>query len=179
MGGKPKRTTKTASGKASGSVNKQLGATGARSNRKVPKRKDKLSVKARSALMARIHGRDTGPELRMARFLKRNGIYLCRHAEDLPGRPDFVFRRRRMAVFIDGEFWHGHDYRSWKGGLSPFWRAKIEKNMARDGAVDRRLKAMGWLPVHVWGREILRDTEKCGRRILFIRSRRSILLSDR
>jgi DNA mismatch endonuclease (patch repair protein) len=146
---------------------------------KSSKRKDKLSIRARSELMSRIHGRDTGPEIMIARFLRRNRIYLSRYAKDLPGKPDFVFRRCRLAVFVDGEFWHGHDYEKWKGGLSPFWRTKIEKNMDRDRAVDRRLKAMGWVPLHIWGREILRDTEKCGRRILSIRSRRLKLQSVR
>lgn len=145
----------------------------------LPPRKDKLSRKARSALMSRIHGWDTGPELILARFFGRNRVYFARYAKELPGKPDIVFRRCRLAVFVDGEFWHGHDYAKWKDGLSPFWRTKIEKNMARDRAVDRRLKSLHWLPVHVWGRDILRDAEKSGSRILSIRAKRLRQLSGR
>jgi DNA mismatch endonuclease (patch repair protein) len=129
--------------------------------------------------MSRIHGTDTGPELILARFLKRHGVYFARYAKDLPGKPDIVFRRCRLAVFVDGEFWHGHEYLKWKDGLSPFWRTKIEQNMARDRAVDKRLKSMDWLPVHVWGRQILRNAEKSGRRILSIREKRLDRLSGR
>jgi DNA mismatch endonuclease (patch repair protein) len=179
MGKMVKKAASKASAKAAEPVVKGLRDGSRPAKRKSPKKKDRLSKKARSALMAKIHGRDTEPELIMAGFLRRHGIYLCRHAADLPGRPDFVFRRCRMAVFIDGEFWHGHDYRKWKGGLSPFWRAKIEKNMARDRATDGRLRTMGWLPVHVWGRDVLRDVEGCGRRILTVRARRSRQAADK
>ena len=83
----------------------------------------------------------------------------------LPGRPDFVFRKARVVVFCDSEFWHGY---GWETGAQPsfkrnrsFWISKIERNIVRDKEVNRRLKQDGWTVLRFWEREILNDTYSC------------------
>lgn len=135
-------------------------------------RRDVLSVMERSALMGRIKGKNTGPELLLFRLLRQKKIYFARHVDSLPGKPDVVFRRCRLAVFVDGEFWHGHNYDDWKGGLSSFWRNKIEKNMARDRRVDSELRTLGWTVIRLWGKGLQRNPEECIRNILHVRTER-------
>lgn len=135
-------------------------------------RKDTLSVRERSALMSRIRGKNTGPELLLFRLLRQRKVYFARHVTSLPGKPDVVFRRCRLAVFVDGEFWHGRNFDDWKGGLSSFWRTKIEKNIARDRNVDVELGALGWTVIRLWGKELQRNPEECVRNILRVRTER-------
>ena len=83
----------------------------------------------------------------------------------LPGRPDFVFRRARVVVFCDSEFWHGYGWgtgarQSFKKNRN-FWISKIERNIARDEEVNRQLKADGWTVLRFWENEILNDTDSC------------------
>ena len=78
--------------------------------------------------MSRIRGKDTGPELAIETALLRKRIKMERHAKDLPGRPDFVSRRHKLAVFIDGSFWHGWRFPLWRHKLSSKWQTKIDGN---------------------------------------------------
>lgn len=87
------------------------------SNRLRRHRGDIMSAEKRSAVMAKIKGRDTGPERIVAGLLRDAGLTFENHARDLPGRPDFVFRDRRVAVFVDCDFWHGWRF--------PVWRDKL------------------------------------------------------
>ena len=96
-------------------------------------RGDIMSPEKRSAVMARIRGKDTGPEQMVASALSTHGLEWEGHAGDLPGRPDFVFREQRLAVFVDGDFWHGWRFPQWRDKLSEKWEAKIEGNRHRDG----------------------------------------------
>src|SRR5262249_33429745 len=86
---------------------------------------DIMSAEKRSALMGRIRNRDTSPELAMFHALKEYHHHFERHAQDLPGRPDFVFREERLAIFVDGDFWHGWRFSTWRHKLSEKWEAKI------------------------------------------------------
>lgn len=123
-------------------------------------RGDIMSPEKRSALMSRIRGRDTGPELLVAASLKRMRWRFECHAADLPGKPDFVFRRARVAVFVDGDFWHGWRFDAWRDKLSPAWEAKIEANRRRDSRNFRRLRRMGWTVIRVWEHQVKRDLER-------------------
>jgi DNA mismatch endonuclease (patch repair protein) len=76
------------------------------------------------------------------------------HPRDLPGRPDFVFRGRRIAVFVDGDFWHGWRFPTWQHKLAPFWADKISANRARDRRNHARLRRWGWRVVRVWEHQI-------------------------
>src|SRR5689334_7020391 len=93
---------------------------------------DIMDSATRSLLMSRIKGKDTGPERLLARALRASGIRFRQYANDLPGRPDFVFRKLRVVVFVDGDFWHGWRFSLWRHKLSEKWQVKIEGNRQRD-----------------------------------------------
>ena len=102
--------------------------------------------------MARVRARDTAPELVVRRLLHAAGYRYRLHARELPGTPDLVFRRRRIAVFVHGCFWHGHSCD--RGARTPrtnteFWRAKFARDQARDMDVAARLRSAGWTVVVV------------------------------
>lgn len=110
---------------------------------------------ARSAQMAKVRGKDTKPEIRVRRALHAAGLRFRLHARDLPGRPDIVFRSRRIAVFVHGCFWHRHADPSCKLARLPktrvgFWLDKLEGNRQRDARDLASLMALGWLPVVIW-----------------------------
>lgn len=129
-------------------------------------RGDIMSAEKRSALMARIKGRDTAPEKQMELMLKRSRLRFDTHARDLPGRPDFVFRRARVAVFVDGDFWHGWRFPSWRLKLSETWEAKIAANRKRDARNHARLRRSGWTVIRIWEHQLDRDATLCLRRVL-------------
>ncbi len=117
---------------------------------------DTMSRAKRSALMSRIHGRDTGPEISVRRLLHAMGYRFRLHARDLPGRPDIIFRSRRVALFVHGCFWHRHDC-----GLAytpktrrEFWQRKFDGNVRRDQRTRAELEAAGWRVIIVWECEL-------------------------
>ena len=78
--------------------------------------------------MSRIKGKDTGPEVRIRSALHRRGLRGLRfrkHGKELPGRPDIIFSKARVAVFVDGDFWHGYRFSSWENKMSDYWKNKI------------------------------------------------------
>lgn len=114
---------------------------------------DVFTPEQRSAVMRRVKGRDTGPELTARRILHAAGVGYRLGGGGLPGRPDLVMKGRRTAVFVHGCFWHGHDCP--RGGRKPkanaaYWIAKIERNRTRDAATRSALQAAGWRVVTVW-----------------------------
>lgn len=114
---------------------------------------DRLTPQRRAALMGRVKGRDTGPELRVRRALHAAGFRFRLHRRDLPGRPDVVLPAFDVAVFVHGCFWHRHDCP--KGNLLPktneaFWEKKLNRNAARDTAVRQALEEAGWTVAIVW-----------------------------
>ncbi len=103
--------------------------------------------------MRAVKGRDTTPELAVRRILRAAGIGYRLGGRGLPGRPDLVMPGRRVAVFVHGCFWHGHDCA--RGARQPktnatYWTAKIGRNRARDVATQTVLEAAGWRVVTVW-----------------------------
>ena len=133
--------------------------------RKRRHRGDIMSPETRSALMSRIRGKDTGPERIVASKLKELGLEFESHTRDLPGRPDFVFREEKVAVFVEGDFWHGWQFPRWRDKLSEKWEIKIEQNRKRDARNHRRLRRMGWRVVRVWEHQIQNDLPSCVERI--------------
>ena len=121
---------------------------------------DSYSADVRSRVMASVRSRDTGPELLLRRTLWARGIrgYRC-HRKDLPGSPDLAFGPSRVAVFVDGGFWHGHPSKWWPGRSGEYWDAKIQRNMARDRRVDQELADAGWRVVRLWDIDIARCPE--------------------
>jgi DNA mismatch endonuclease (patch repair protein) len=108
--------------------------------------------------MARVKGRDTKPELVLRRALWALGVrgWRC-HRKDVPGRPDITFGPARLAIFVDGAFWHGHPSKFKAGQSGEFWDRKIAQNVARDQRVDTELSAEGWTVVRVWDFDVLKD----------------------
>src|ERR1700683_5405764 len=114
---------------------------------------DTLTPQQRSALMSRIRGKDTKPELAVRRALHALGLRFRLHRRDLPGCPDIVLPKHRTIVFVQGCFWHGHE--GCRRSALPksnrrFWARKIARNRARDDAALRALKADGWRVRYIW-----------------------------
>ena len=122
---------------------------------------DIMSPEKRSALMSRIKGKDTKPEMIMKDAFFTRGFVYENHVKDLPGRPDFVFRKARLVVFIDGDFWHGWRFPIWRDKLSPKWETKIEANRRRDVLNHQRLRRRGWKVIRIWEHQIKKSPEKC------------------
>ncbi len=129
-------------------------------------RGDIMSPEKRSAVMARIKGRNTKPELAVAERLLAVGIPFETHARDLPGRPDFVFRDAMLVVLVDGDFWHGWRFPLWRDKLSPAWEAKIDANRRRDTRNMRKLRHRGWQLIRIWEHQIERNIDACIERVL-------------
>lgn len=126
---------------------------------------DSLSVEKRSALMSRVRTRDTAPEVELRRALWAAGVKGWRlHPRKVPGKPDVAWLGRRLAVFVDGAFWHGHPDYYW-GQSGKFWDEKIERNRKRDVKVTRELVDAGWTVLRFWDFEIDRDRSGCVRKI--------------
>jgi DNA mismatch endonuclease, patch repair protein len=114
--------------------------------------------------MSRVRNRDSVAELAIRKRLWAMGLRFRLHT-DLPGRPDIVFTRQRLAIFVDGDFWHGNAWRvrglpsfeSQFANRSQWWIDKIRKNMARDEQVSATLRAQGWRVTRVWESEVLAD----------------------
>ena len=113
---------------------------------------DRLSSAERSALMARVRGKDTKPELAVRRLIHQLGYRFRLHRRDLPGCPDLVFVALRKVVFVHGCFWHRHacPRGTRKAPMSAYWTAKIQRNVARDKVNERALRAQGWGVLSIW-----------------------------
>ena len=127
---------------------------------------DNLTPEQRSYCMSRIKGKDTGLEVRVRSALHRRGLRFRKHVKDLPGKPDVVFRKARVAVFVDGDFWHGYRFPSWEDKVSDFWKKKINRNRERDAANHRKLRQMEWTVIRLWQHEVEADFDACIDRIL-------------
>ena len=117
---------------------------------------DIMDSQRRSAMMARIRGRNTGPELAVRRIAHRMGLRFRLHRKDLPGRPDLVFPKHRLAVFVHGCFWHRHEgcrHASTPKSRTTFWMTKLAANVARDRRQEEALRAIGWRVLVIWGCE--------------------------
>lgn len=117
---------------------------------------DVFTPEKRSEVMSRIRGRgNASTEVRMIRLFREHGIKGWRRNWPLPGKPDFVFPKRRIALFVDGCFWHRCPkcYRK-PSTNAEFWEAKIGRNVVRDREVNRELRKRGWRVLRVWEHEL-------------------------
>ncbi len=122
---------------------------------------DNLTPSQRSYCMSRVKGKDTGPERTVRSELHRRGLRFRKHVATLPGRPDVVFSRSRVVVFIDGDFWHGYRFATWRDELSDFWKVKIAKNRQRDMRNRLELRRQGWTVIRIWQHQLEHDFESC------------------
>jgi DNA mismatch endonuclease (patch repair protein) len=126
---------------------------------------DRLTKKGRSWLMSRIRGKgNENTEVRLARLMRAAGIHGWRRHLPIPGRPDFSFRKQKVAVFVDGCFWHGcpRCFRLPKQNRA-FWKAKIEGNRKRDRSVNGRLRRLGWKVVRIKECQLKKPVRVVGR----------------
>ena len=128
---------------------------------------DIVETKCRSKMMARIRGRDTAPELAVRRIAHRMGLRFRLHRKDLPGRPDLVFPKHRLAVFVHGCFWHRHEgcrHASTPKSRTTFWTEKFAANVERDARQEAALRTLGWRVLVIWQCET-RDEAAVERRL--------------
>ena len=116
--------------------------------------------------MSRIKGKDTSIEVKLRKALWAKGYRFRKNYKKLPGAPDIALTKYKIAIFCDGEFFHGKDWDSikerLKSGKNPdYWIKKIDRNIERDIEKDSLLQAEGWTIIHFWGKDILKDPEKC------------------
>ena len=114
---------------------------------------DVFSKEKRSSVMRQVKGRNTTPEMTVRRALTNLGARFRLHRKDLPGAPDIVMPGRKLAIFVHGCFWHGHDCP--RGAREPkanadYWRGKIGRNSERDGETRAKLSALGWRTEVIW-----------------------------
>jgi DNA mismatch endonuclease, patch repair protein len=129
-----------------------------------------------SRMMAAVRNKDSKAELCLRRALHAAGFRYRLHAGDVPGRPDIVIRSRHLAVFVDGDMWHGNPEEVRRRGRknladlfpsrSEWWVAKIERNIARDREVTERLRREGWTVVRLWEHDVLADPDGAARIVL-------------
>src|SRR5260370_41447215 len=127
---------------------------------------DNLTKQQRRRAMSRVKQKGTDLEMLIRRELRKLGRRFRTNVKDLPGRPDIVFPSAKLAVFLDGDFWHGYRFPQWRHKLKPFWREKIAKNRLRDRRNFRKLKKMNWRVMRIWQHQIRQDIDSCLRKIL-------------
>lgn len=117
-----------------------------------------------SKRMSKVKLKRGEAEVKIAKLLWHKGYRYRLNFKKLPGSPDIAILRYKIAVFIDGEFWHGKDWEKRKNGLKrnrDYWIEKIEENMARDSTVDKELKFLGWIPIRFWAKDVMKNKERC------------------
>jgi DNA mismatch endonuclease (patch repair protein) len=127
------------------------------------------TTKKRSKIMSKIKGKNTKPELLFRKTLWAKGVRYRINSKTLPGSPDVSIKKYKLAVFIDGEFWHGYNWDERKPKLKTnrgFWIPKIERNMQRDKEVNRKLAEMGFTVFRFWSKNIKEDLDRCIRDVL-------------
>lgn len=111
--------------------------------------------------MSNIRSKNTAVEKVVFKALRKNGIYFQKHYEKAPGNPDIALPKKKIAIFIDGDFWHGYKHAVLKQRLpKKYWLKKIEDNIKRDRKNRAKLKREGWKVLRIWEHEIKKNSEK-------------------
>jgi len=128
---------------------------------------DNLTKEQRRKNMQHIRSTGTKPERIIMEALKKRKIYFAAHVSKITGKPDIVFRRKKIVVFIDSDFWHGHPKRCIMPKTNPsYWKKKIEGNRKRDKLVNTELKNNGWAVLRLWEYDIKHSFDKSFQKIL-------------
>ena len=128
----------------------------------------KRDPKVTSKIMSSIKSKNTKPEITLRKALWNKGLRYRKNYKKLPGSPDIVFVGKKVAIFIDGDFWHGNNWRirglkSLEEELSQysdFWKQKILRNIERDKRVNKELKELGWTVLRYWESDIKKNIDK-------------------
>ena len=125
---------------------------------------DKHTPEQRHKNMQAIKNKDSEIELILRKALWQRGIHYRKNVNTIFGHPDIAFKGKKVAVFVDSEFWHGYDWENRKADFKShqeFWIPKIERNMERDKEVNEKLTSEGWTVLRFWGKQVKKDTEYC------------------
>lgn len=123
----------------------------------------------RSKIMSKIRGQATKPEMRLRKELYHRGLRYRVNFKKLPGAPDIVNKSLKLAIFVDGEFWHGYNWEKKKHSIKSnrkFWIPKIERNIQRDQSNTKKLEAMGFTVMRFWEHQIKNDLNGCADEIM-------------
>jgi len=125
---------------------------------------DKLTAEQRQKNMQAIRASGSKIETALSKALFARGLRYRKNNKSVFGKPDLTFKKYKLAVFVDGEFWHGKDWENRKfdhKSNKEFWFSKIERNIERDKEVNERLSAEGWKVMRFWGKEINKNLNNC------------------
>jgi len=125
---------------------------------------EKPASETRHKNMSHIRSNDTSIEVLLRKALWHEGIRYRKNIKKLPGRPDIAITKYKIAIFCDGEFWHGKNWNTKKKTIKTnrdFWIAKIERNIKRDSKNEKELEKMGWVVLRYWGNEIKKGLTDC------------------
>lgn len=129
---------------------------------------DRLTPEQRRRCMQGNRGTGTLPEKMLANELWRRGYRYRKNVRNVPGKPDICFRKQKVAVFVDGEFWHGRDWQTAQLRIQSrrdYWWPKIENNIRRDSQVNARLMGMGWKVLRFWDSEVRKHVASCADKV--------------
>lgn len=129
---------------------------------------DVLTKEQRHKNMQNIRGKDTTIEVALRKVLWNKGYRYRKNCKNLPGRPDIVLTKYKIAIFCDGEFFHGKDWEILKpklkrGNNGEFWISKISRNRERDDEINKRLLFEGWTVIRFWGDDIIKHADECAK----------------
>lgn len=128
---------------------------------------DNLTRSQRRKNMQNIRSTGTAPETLIMRALRRKNIYFAKNVKSIIGKPDIVFRRKKIVVFIDSDFWHVHHRRFiMPQSNKRYWKEKIRRNKRRDSEVNKKLRKSGWKVIRIWEYDVRRNVDKCIKKIL-------------
>jgi len=128
---------------------------------------DNLTPEQRKKNMSNIKSKDTLPERLVEVYLKRKKIYVSRKYNNIIGKPDFIFRRKKVLLFVDSDFWHGHPKRCiMPKSNQEYWNKKILRNRERDKIVNKQLRQEGWTVIRVWEYDIKKNVEQALRKVI-------------
>ncbi|UNC91288.1 very short patch repair endonuclease [Candidatus Contubernalis alkaliaceticus] len=123
----------------------------------------------RSNIMKKIRGINTGPEVMLRKGLWEKGIRYRKNYNKLPGKPDILITKNKIAIFVDGEFWHGHNWEEKKCRIKSnrdYWIKKIERNIERDKENTKKLEELGFVVIRFWEKEVKNDLQSCVQKII-------------
>lgn len=131
---------------------------------------DRLTKEQRHRNMSNIRNKDTKIEIILRKALWHKGYRYRKNFKDLPGKPDIVLTKYKIAIFCDSEYFHGKDWEQLKqqikrGKNSEFWINKIQKNIQRDNDINKQLNFLGWKVIRFWGKDIIKNTDECIRAV--------------
>ncbi|MBS3105139.1 very short patch repair endonuclease [Candidatus Woesearchaeota archaeon] len=128
---------------------------------------DKFSKAKRSAIMSRIRSKNTSLEVEFRKLLWKNGLGHYRIHYNLPGKPDIVYVSKKIVVFLDGDFWHGYNWKK-LGKVPPrkYWQKKIQKNIDRAKKYNKLLRKDGWKVLRFWEHDVKKNSNSCIKHII-------------